>query len=73
MNVYSDYEVVKRSHKKYGTVKMLVRPWWFFIRSFILGKGITDGKRGLVRAYMASLYQIIYLSKIYENSVKDKR
>lgn len=73
MNVYSDYEVVKRSHKKYGTVKMLVRPWWFFIRSFILGKGITDGKRGLVRAYMASLYQIIYLSKLYENSVKDKR
>ena len=73
MNVYSEYEVVKRAHKKYGVVKMLFRPGWFFIRSLIFGKGFLDGKRGLVRAYMASLYQIIYLSKLYENSIKNEQ
>lgn len=73
MNVYSDYEVSKRSHKKYGCVKMLARPAWFFIRSLIFGKGFTDGKRGLIRAYMAAMYQIMYLSKLYENSIKDER
>lgn len=73
MNTYSDYEVIKRARKKYGTFKMMIRPGWFFIRSFIFGKGFTDGKRGLIRAYMASLYQIMYLSKLYENSIKDKR
>ena len=72
MNTYSDYEVIKRAHKKYGFIKMLFRPGWFFIRSFVFGKGITDGKRGLVRAYMAALYQIIYLSKLYENSINNK-
>lgn len=41
-----------------------------FIRSLLFGKGFSDGKRGLIRAYMASLYQIIYLSKLYENSLK---
>lgn len=73
MNVYSEYEVVKRAHKKYGVVKMLFRPGWFFIRSLIFGKGFLDGKRGLVRDYMASLYQIIYLSKLYENSIKNEQ
>lgn len=73
MNVYSEYEVVKRSHKKYGTFKMLFRPGWFFIRSLLFGKGFSDGKRGLIRAYMASLYQIIYLSKLYENSLKNEQ
>ena len=40
MNTYSEYEVIKRSHKKYGTFKMLTRPWWFFIRSYLFGKRV---------------------------------
>ena len=54
-------------------LKMLFRPGWFFIRSLLFGKGFSDGKRGLIRAYMASLYQIIYLSKLYENSLKNEQ
>lgn len=40
MNTYSEYEIAKRSHKKYGTFKMLTRPWWFFIRSYLFGKRV---------------------------------
>lgn len=44
MNVYSEYEVVKRSHKKYGTFKMLFRPGWFLSAVCYSGKVLATGK-----------------------------
>ena len=66
MNVYSDYEVPKRKNKKYGVGKLILRPAWFFLRSYFMGGGIRNGKKGIVKAYMASMYQIMLLSKLTE-------
>lgn len=71
MNNYTDYEVVKRANKPYGTCKFLFRPLWFFMRSYLFGKGFKDGKRGLIRAYMAMIYQATYMAKITEKRMKD--
>lgn len=72
-NVYSDYEVGKRKGKSYGAVKMLFRPVWFFIKSYLFGGGIKDGKRGIVSSYMAAVYQVMLLSKLYEEKISKKK
>ena len=73
INVYSDYEVPKRRNKNYGICKMIFRPIWFFLKSYLFGGGFRDGKRGVVNAYMASVYQIMLLSKIYEDKLRNNR
>lgn len=72
MNIYTDYEVPKRAHKHYGMWKMIMRPLWLFIKSYLLGRGIIEGKRGVVKAYMDSMYQMCILSKIFESQVGGK-
>lgn len=67
LNLYTDREVAKRTGKSYGTVKMLVRPAWFFLRSYIFQGGFRDGRRGIVNAYMKAMYQMALLSKVTEN------
>lgn len=71
MNVYTDYEVPKRAGRKYGVAKMLYRPVWFFLKSWLVGGGITEGRRGVVKAYMAAMYQMVQMSKIVEIQSKD--
>lgn len=56
----------RRRLKKLSTVKMLFRPLWFFLKSFLLQGSIRHGKKGIVNAYMASAYQMFLLSKIIE-------
>ena len=66
LNVYTDYEVPKRAHKKYGTCSLIIRPMWFFLKSYLFGGGFKDGKRGVINAYMSAVYQIVLLSKLTE-------
>ncbi len=66
LNTYSDYEVFKRIDKNYSTLKLLFRPFWFFLRSLLLGRGFKEGKRGIANAYMAAVYQIFLLVKLIE-------
>lgn len=73
MNTYSDYEVPKRIHKNYSTLKMIFRPVWFFIREYFIGKGFKEGRRGIVKAYMASIYQMMLLSKVTEAQLNDEQ
>lgn len=69
LNRYTDYEVSKRGNKKFGILKLLFRPAWFFIRSFVLNGGFRDGKRGVSRAYLDMFYQAVFISKILEKSI----
>lgn len=71
LNIYSDYEVPKRIHKKHGMFSLFFRPAWFFIRSFFVQGGWKDGKRGVLRGLMASQYQIMLLSKLHEQRLKN--
>lgn len=72
MNNYTNCEVGKRKNKSYGYVSMLSRPLWFFIRTYIVQGGFRDGMRGLIRAYMSGMYQIILMAKIIESKIKDE-
>jgi len=70
INRYTDYEVDKRICKNYGIAKMIFRPMWFFLRNYFFNKGFLDGRRGLVRSYFVMIYQIVFMSKIYEQRIR---
>lgn len=72
LNRYTDYEVGKRINKKYGYLSILCRPIWFFIRSFIFQGGFRDGKRGLLKSYFDSIYQVSLMAKVLEHKIKDE-
>lgn len=73
LNRYTDCEVPKRDHKHYGAFKMLMRPWWFFLKSLIIGGGWRDGRRGIAKAYMDAVYQMVLIAKVTEKQLsKDK-
>lgn len=69
MNTYTTYDMARRASKKYGCGKMLFRPFWFFFRSIVLQGGIQHGRRGIVKAYMSAIYQMVLLAKIVEKQL----
>lgn len=72
LNRYSEYEVPKRLHRKFGIADLLFRPAWFFIKSLIIGKGYKDGKRGVINSYLSMIYQVILMSKVNEGQIRSK-
>lgn len=72
LNNYTDYEVPKRIHRRYGTLSMLWRPLWFFIKSYLPGRGIAQGRRGIIKSYMAAIYQMVLLAKVTEAQLADR-
>lgn len=72
LNRYSDNEVPKRMKRSFGPWKLLFRPGWFFFKTYILNGGFRDGRRGIIRAYMESIYQMMLMGKVIESQEKEK-
>lgn len=72
LDVYTAYEVPRRAARGYGVAALLLRPLWFFVRSLFFQGGVLDGRRGIIKAYMAAVYQIVLLAKIHEDKWKDE-
>jgi glycosyltransferase involved in cell wall biosynthesis len=68
-NTYSDNEVTKKAHKKYGMWALFYRPLWRFFRTYIIKGGILQGRRGLIKAYMDATYQVFIVTKIMEKEI----
>lgn len=73
LNRYSDNEVPKRALRSYGAAAMLMRPLWFFLKSYLLKGNIRYGRRGIVRSYFECMYQMALLAKITEYRMTDSR
>lgn len=72
LDVYTTYEVPRRADRSYGIASLLFRPLWFFVRSLLFHGGVLDGRRGIIKAYMAGIYQVVLLAKIQENKWKNR-
>lgn len=72
INQYTNYEISKRLMKHYGICTILFRPMWFFLRCLLIQGSIMEGKRGIIKAHMVALYEIIMISKIIENKLREK-
>lgn len=67
MNDYTDNEVQKRAHKKYGLGALFYRPFFRFFKAYIIKGGFRDGRAGFIRALLDGCYQIVMLAKITES------
>ncbi len=72
-NTYSDNEVTKKAHKKYGMWALFYRPLWRFFRTYIIKGGILQGRRGLIKAYMDATYQVFIVTKIMEKEIRTNK
>lgn len=70
LNRYSDNEVPKRLARRYSVAALLFRPWFFFFKTLVLKGSWRDGRRGIIRAYMEGVYQILLLGKHLESTSK---
>ena len=66
LNNYTDYDARRRVGRRYGAFGMLLRPMWFFFRSYILQGEIRHGRKGILSSYFSMVYQITLMAKIYE-------
>jgi glycosyltransferase involved in cell wall biosynthesis len=65
-NTYSDYEVVRRRHKRYGIGALIGKPLFRFFKSYFLKGGCLDGIPGLIHAKLDSMYQFTIVAKLME-------
>lgn len=66
LNRYTDNELPKREHRRFGTASMLFRPLWFFLRTLVIGGAWRSGRRGIARSYISAIYQMTLLGKLAE-------
>ena len=66
-DIYSDYEITRRQHKKYGIGALLGRPLFRFLKSYIIKRGFLDGRPGLIHALLDAAYQFDIVAKLMES------
>lgn len=65
-NRYSDNDVDKKAHKRYGAGALLWRPFWRFFKCYVMEGGWRDGVRGLIYAGLKGVYQFELVAKMIE-------
>ena len=65
-NRYSDNDVDKKAHKRYGAGALLWRPFWRFFKCYVMEGGWRDGVRGLIYAGLKGIYQFELVAKMIE-------
>lgn len=65
-NRYSDNDVEKKAHKRWGAGALLWRPFWRFFKCYVMEGGWRDGVRGLVYAGLKGVYQFQLVAKMIE-------
>lgn len=66
INTYTDLEVPRRSHKRYGLGALLTRPLFRFLKAYVIKGGFRDGLPGLIDAANLAYYQFVMVGKIIE-------
>ena len=65
-NRYSDNDVDKKAHKRYGAGALLWRPFWRFFKCYVMEGGWRDGVQGLIYAGLKGVYQFELVAKMIE-------
>lgn len=71
-NKYAAAEIPKRKGKKIAQSTLILSPFFWFFKYYILKKGFLDGKEGLIFAMLKSQYKFATLAKIFENQLNDQ-
>lgn len=65
-NRYSDNDVDKKAHKRYGAGALVYRPLWRFFKCYAMEGGWRDGVRGFIYAGLKGVYQFQLVAKMIE-------
>ena len=63
---YSDIAARQQAGRKIGIFELGVRPWWRFVRSYLLRLGFLDGWQGYAVAWLAAQEVFLRYAKIRE-------
>lgn len=63
---YTENELPKKRHKKYGLMAYIWRPFFRFFKAYILKGGWRDGRPGFIKACLEAQYQFVILAKLDE-------
>ncbi len=63
---------IAKNKKKVGYFKILVNPWWKFIKSYIINKGFLDGYTGFTISIFAAFGTFVKYIKVKELQDKQK-
>lgn len=66
---YSDIFANQQAGRKIGALELGFRPWWRFVRSYILRRGFLDGWQGYAVARLAAQEVFLRYAKIREAQV----
>lgn len=71
-NKYTSYEVEKMVERgvKFSLLYLCYRPFFEFIKKFILKLGFKDGMHGFIFSIMAAIYEFIAIAKLWEREFK---
>lgn len=72
-NRYTDKEAEKKAARHYGVASLLLRPAWFFLRSYVVQGDCLNGRRGLIHAGMKAVYQFMIVAKIIEKRLQGQQ
>ncbi|MCX7725207.1 MAG: glycosyltransferase family 2 protein [Chitinispirillaceae bacterium] len=72
LNLYTNLasEEMTLRNKKFSKVKLLLNPFWTFIRMYFVNLGFLDGIAGFILCVLSSGYVFIKYAKLYELSLK---
>lgn len=63
-------EGLVQNGKRSSFADLLIRPWWLFVRMYILRRGFLDGVQGLLLALFSSAYVFTKYAKLRERTVR---
>jgi glycosyltransferase involved in cell wall biosynthesis len=66
---YSDIFARQQAGRKIGALELGFRPWWRFVRSYLLRRGFLDGWQGYAVARLAAVEVFLRYAKIREAKV----
>lgn len=69
---YTDNELIRRNHKRYGAFAFVYRPLHRFCKYYFQKGGFRDGIPGIICALFNAYYQVVMLAKYYEQRRNDK-
>jgi len=60
---------LEKKGKRFSITDLLIRPWWLFVRMYILRRGFMDGMQGLLLAMLSSAYVFTKYAKLWERTI----
>ena len=71
INLYTDYDSLKRKDRHYSSASFVYRPLARFLKCYLLKGGFRDGMPGLLFAWTEAVQQFAILAKYYERKRND--